>query len=72
MVHCHDVTASPFVAKVSSHIFMQSPQNVTVVCGIDCLACQNEFFVNNTLDAKENDEHTLDFALHLPRLFWSW
>jgi hypothetical protein len=27
--------------------------------------------VNNPLDAKEDDEHALDFALHLPRLFFS-
>jgi hypothetical protein len=25
--------------------------------------------VNNPLDIKENDKHTLDFALHLSRLF---
>jgi hypothetical protein len=29
----------------------------------DCLACQNELFVNNPLDVNENDEHALDFAL---------
>jgi hypothetical protein len=34
------------------------------------MAYQDEFFVNNTLDIKENDEHTLDFVLHLPRLFF--
>jgi hypothetical protein len=33
------------------------------------VACQDEFFVNNTSDVKENDEHTLDFALHLSPLF---
>jgi hypothetical protein len=38
------------------------------MCGIDCFACQFEFFVNNP-DVKENDEHALDFALHLSRLF---
>jgi hypothetical protein len=27
------------------------------------LVCQDEFFVNNPLDVKENDEHALDFAL---------
>jgi hypothetical protein len=32
------------------------------------LACQEEFFVNNPLDAKENNEHALDFTLHLPHL----
>jgi hypothetical protein len=35
------------------------------------LACQDEFFVNIPLDVTENDEHTLDFALHLYRLFQS-
>jgi hypothetical protein len=33
------------------------------------LACQDEFFANHPLDVKENDEHALDFALHLSRLF---
>jgi hypothetical protein len=32
------------------------------------LACQDEFFVNNLLYVKENDEHALGFALHLSRL----
>jgi hypothetical protein len=31
----------------------QSPYNITVVCGIDCLACQEEFFVNNHTDVKK-------------------
>jgi hypothetical protein len=53
----------------SSHIFTQSPYNVTVVSRIDCLACQNEFFVNNLLEVKENDEHALDFALYQSHLF---
>jgi hypothetical protein len=56
----------------ASHIFMQSPYNVTVVSGIDCLACQDELFVNNPFDIKVNDEHVLDFALHLSHLFRSW
>jgi hypothetical protein len=29
------------------------------------LACQDESFVNNPFDTKENDEHALDFAVHL-------
>jgi hypothetical protein len=36
---------------------------MTVVCGIDCLACQNEFFVKNSFDVKENYEHTLAFSV---------
>jgi hypothetical protein len=56
MVRCLDATASSFIAKV--------------VCGIDCLACQDDFFVNNPLDVKENYEHALNFVLHLTRLFF--
>jgi hypothetical protein len=41
----------------------------TVVCRIDCLACQDELFVASPLDVKENDERTLDFALHISCLF---
>jgi hypothetical protein len=37
----------------------------------NCLACQEECFVNNPFDVKENDGHALDFALHLSRLFQS-
>jgi hypothetical protein len=46
---------------------MQSPKKVTVVCGIDCLACQDEFFfmANNPLNVKENVELALDFALYI-------
>jgi hypothetical protein len=43
----------------------------SLVCRIDFLACQDEFFVNNLLDVKENGEHALDFAFHSSRLFWS-
>jgi hypothetical protein len=35
------------------------------------LSYQNEFFVINSLDVKENNEHALDYALHLPRLYRS-
>jgi hypothetical protein len=56
------VLLSPKLLAKYSHIFTQSPQNVTVVCGIDCLACQDKFFVGNSLDVKENNEHALDFA----------
>jgi hypothetical protein len=34
-----------------------------------CLACQDELFINNSLDVKENYEHALEFALHLSHLF---
>jgi hypothetical protein len=39
------------------------------ICGIDCSSFQDEFFVNNLLDVKENYDHALDLALHLSRLF---
>jgi hypothetical protein len=41
--------------------------NVTAVFRLDSLACQDEFFVNNFLNVKENDKHALDFALHFPQ-----
>jgi hypothetical protein len=56
----------------AKHILMQSPWNVTVVCGIDCLACQDKFFVNNPLDVKENYEHAPDFTFRLSRSRWIW
>jgi hypothetical protein len=52
-LRCRDTTdrfLSPKFGAKSSHI---SPRNVTAVCGIDCLACQDEFFVNNPLGVKE-------------------
>jgi hypothetical protein len=57
-----------FCAK-SSHIFTHSLQNVTKVIEIKCLACQDEFVVNISLDIKENYEYALEFALHLSRFF---
>jgi hypothetical protein len=60
------VLLSPKFGAKSSHIFTQSPTNVTVECGIDCLACQDELFVNDPLDVKGNYEHVLHFALRLP------
>jgi hypothetical protein len=45
---------------------MQSPKNVTVVFGIDCLACQDELFVNNSRDVEGNDEHALDLSSFSP------
>jgi hypothetical protein len=62
------VLLSPKFGAKSSHIFMQSPLNFTVICRIDCLTFQDEPLQNNPLDVKENDEHALDFALHLSRL----
>jgi hypothetical protein len=50
------VVLSPKFGKKSSHIYTQSLQNITVVGGTDCLACQEEYFVNSTFDVKENDE----------------
>jgi hypothetical protein len=56
----------PKFGMKSSHIFMHAVTvKVTGVCGIDCLACQDQFFVNSPLDIKENDEHAHDVALHL-------
>jgi hypothetical protein len=67
----HSVLLSPKFRAKSSHTFMQSRQNVTVVCGIDCLSCQDEFFATNPPNVKENNVHALDVALHLSRFFRS-
>jgi hypothetical protein len=50
--HHHDATVRSFVAKVCAH-FHAVTVNVTVVCEIDCSACQDMFFVNSPLDVKE-------------------
>jgi hypothetical protein len=53
------------VAKVRAEVFAHLHAvaiKVTVVCEIDCLACQDEFLVNKDLDVKETDEHALDSA----------
>jgi hypothetical protein len=64
--------ASSFFAKLLGEVFAHF-HAVGVVCtvvwGIDCLACQDESFVNNPLGIKANYEHAYDFALHLSRIF---
>jgi hypothetical protein len=61
----------PKLTAKSSHAFAQSPLNVTAACEIDCLAYQDELFVNNPLYVEEKDMHAFHFALHLSNLFWS-
>jgi hypothetical protein len=63
------VILSPKFGAKSSNLFTQSPQKSHQHAEFDCLACQDEMFVNNPLDVKESYEHALDFALHLSRLF---
>jgi hypothetical protein len=38
------VLLSPKLRAKCSHLFAQSPDSVRVVRGMDCLACQDEFF----------------------------
>jgi hypothetical protein len=71
---CHIARASSFVAKVQEEVFThftQSLSNVTVVSGVDCFACQDEFFVNNLRDrdTRRNDVHAHDPSLYLSFLF---
>jgi hypothetical protein len=70
-----EARASSFLAKVRGEVFAHfqavAVKRLQVVCGTDCLACQAELFVNNPLNAKENNEHALDFALQLSRHFRS-
>jgi len=50
----------PKFGAMSSHIFMQSSQNVAVEPEIHSLACWDKFSVHNPIDVKESDDHTLD------------
>jgi hypothetical protein len=59
-------TYAPFFAH-----FHAVAINTTAVFGIDCLACQDELFVKNPLDVKENYEHALYVVFHSSRLFLS-
>jgi hypothetical protein len=43
------LSLTKFLAK-SLHLLMQLPEIVTMVCRIVCLACQEEFLVNNAFD----------------------
>jgi hypothetical protein len=61
MVRCRDAMANSSVTKFRGEVFTHYYAAITVVCGIDCLACQDEFFMGNPIDIKENDEHDLDF-----------
>jgi hypothetical protein len=47
------VLLSPKFGAKSSHIFTHSWQKVAVICGIDCEAYQDEFFINNPLNQVE-------------------
>jgi hypothetical protein len=39
--------------------YFHSVIKVTVVFGIACLACQDEFYMNIPLDVREDDEHAV-------------
>jgi hypothetical protein len=68
-VHGRTATTS-LIAKVRGEVFAHVHAvavEITLECGLDCLACQDKFFVNNPLDVKGSDER----ALHLCRLFLS-
>jgi hypothetical protein len=64
------VIFSPNFWVKSSHIFMQKPWSITVICRIDS-GLPGWILYEQSPYVKENDEHALDFALHLSRLFWS-
>ena len=63
---------SPKFGAKSSHLFTQSPQNVTVEPRVHSLACWDKFFVHNPLDVKESYDHALDIAFRLSGLIWPW
>jgi len=63
---------SPKFGAMSSHFFMQSPQNFAVEPGIHSSACWYKFFVHSLFDVKESDDHALEITFHLSGLFWPW
>jgi hypothetical protein len=60
----------PKLGVTSSHVFMQSAQNIVEELKIHSLACWDKFFVQNPFDVKESDNHALDIAFHLSVLCW--
>ena len=60
----------PKFGATSSHVFTQSPQNITLELGFHTLACWDKFFVHNPPDFKESDYHALEITFHLSGLFW--
>ena len=60
------------LGAISSHVFMQSPQNFSVEPGIHSVACWDKFFLHNPHDVKESGDHALKIAFHLSGLFWPW
>jgi hypothetical protein len=70
-VHYNDATASFSLARVRGEVLAHFHVVAVTHHSIrqNCLICQDEFFVNNPLYVKENDEHALDFALHLYTIF---
>jgi hypothetical protein len=65
------VLLSPNFGAKSLHIFTQTSSIITLLRQIDFFTCQDELFMSNPLDIKENDEHALEFELHLSHLFRS-
>jgi hypothetical protein len=70
-VRLHVATASSFVAKVGggggegfTHFHAVAVKHHSSMWNW-LFGLQDEFFVINPFDVKENDEHALDFALHL-------
>jgi hypothetical protein len=63
------VLLSPKLGRSLRTFSCRRCKEVTVVCETDCLACQDEFFVNSPFDVKENYEYVLDFGFHLSPFF---
>jgi hypothetical protein len=76
MVRCCDATPSYFVAKVRGEVFANfhavAVRRKSNMRNWLFLTCYDELFVSNLLHMKENDEHALDFSLHLSCLFRFW
>jgi hypothetical protein len=64
------VIFSPKFGTKSSHTFTQSSLNVTIVCRMDCLACEDEFFVSSHHDVRGNDEYAIHLTVSHFRSRW--
>jgi hypothetical protein len=72
-MRCYDATTSSFVAKVCHEVFAHfhavGVKRHSSIWNLTVWAARTIFCVTNPHDVKENDEHALDFAFYLSRLF---
>jgi hypothetical protein len=63
------IVVLPLVWTFALNALPQPLQNLTVKLAIDNLTRGCEFLVDNSLDVEKNDQHGLDNAVNLMRIF---